>query len=229
MGSRDQLLNDPEEALRLAFDGRLSTMWTALPGIVSAVDLTKMTVSVQPAIQGIVQDENGRTELVNLPLLVDVPLSFPSVAGFCLTLPVAAGDEVLVVFSSRCIDAWWQLGGVQRPMEARMHDLSDGFAIPGIRSVPNVIPSISSTGAQLRNNAGTTYVEISGDGKVKIVTSSQVEVQGILNVTGNVVASGNVTANGEVTAKASLVPVNLSTHTHGGVTVGGGSTGGPVG
>lgn len=223
MGDRSQLLNDPEQALRLAFDGRLSMLWTALPGIVTAVDLDKMTVSVQPSIQGTIEDDNGSIQSVNLPLLVDVPIAFPSVAGFALTLPVAINSEVLVVFSSRCIDAWWQSGGVQRAMEARMHDLSDGFAIPGIRSIPNVIPNISSTGAQLRNNAGTTFVEIAGDGKIILKSAAGIEVDGNLTVAGDIIAEG------EVTAQSETVPVNLSTHTHTGVTTGSSNTGGPVG
>ena len=65
-----------------------------------------------------------------------MPVVFPGGGGFALTFPVAAGDECLVVFASRCIDAWWQSGGVGEPMEPRMHDLSDGFALIGVRSQP---------------------------------------------------------------------------------------------
>ncbi len=155
MAERSQLLNDGEEAMRLVLDGRLSGLWTAMPCIVKSVNLAKMTLEAQPAIQGTVQNENGVTQSVNYPLLVDVPIVFPSAGGFTMTFPIAANDEVLVVFASRCIDAWWQSGGIGRPMEARMHDLSDGFAIPGPRSQPRVIPAISSTGVQLRNDAGS--------------------------------------------------------------------------
>lgn len=163
---RAQLLNDAEEAMRLVLDGRQSTMWCAMPGIIQSVDLEAMTCEVQPAIQGTIEDENGKAQSVNLPLLVDVPIVFPSAGGFLITMPMASGDEVLIVFASRCIDAWWQSGGVQRPMEARMHDLSDGFAIPGPRSQPNVAGSISSTDLQIRNNAGTTLLSIGADNKI---------------------------------------------------------------
>lgn len=222
MADRAQLYNDSEEALRLAFDGRLSTLWTNMPGIVTAVDFTKMTCSVQPAIQGVIEDENGVKTFVNLPLLVDVPICFPKAGGFIFTLPLAVNDEVLVIIASRCIDAWWQSGGIQKPMEARMHDLSDGFAIPGPCSQPNVISSISSTGAQIRNTAGTTYVELSADGKIKLVAPSEISMSAT-----NIKMTGHLTVTGEVTG--GVVPVNLTAHTHTGVTVGGGSTGGPVG
>ncbi len=209
---RNELLNDPTETQQLVLDGRQAMIWTALPGIVKKVDLVAMTLEVQPAIQGSVEDENGATQSVNLPLLVDVPVIFPSAGSFTITFPIAIGDEVLVVFSSRCIDAWWQSGGIQRPMEARMHDLSDGFAIPGPRSQPRVISGINATGIQIRNDAGTSYVEIAADGKIKLVSPSGIAV------TGNLEVSGTITGGG----------IDLATHVHSGVTPGIGTSGPPV-
>lgn len=163
---RLQLLNDTETAVRIALDGRQSVIWTALPCIVNSVDLVAMTLEAQPAIQGVVTNENGVEEFVNLPLLVDVPICFPNAGGFILTFPIASGDEVLIIIASRCIDSWWQSGSIQKPMEARMHDLSDGFAIPGPRSQPRVVSGISSTETQLRNIAGNTYLSLTAGGKI---------------------------------------------------------------
>ncbi len=214
---RDQLLNDAEQAMRLVLDGRQSCIWTTLPGIVTAVDLTKMTCEVQPAIQGTIEDENGKLQAVNLPLLVDVPIVFPRGGGFLITLPLAVDDEVLVSFASRCIDAWWQSGGIQRPMEARMHDLSDGFAIPGPWSQRNLPAGVSSTGAQIRNLDGDAYVEISADGKIKLVSPSEIDVTGDLKVTGTITATTDV--------KVGVVSLKLHTHP---VTTAPGTTGVPT-
>lgn len=163
-----EYLNDVEEANRLMLDGRQSAMWTAMPAIVQSVDLTKMTCVVQLAIQGRFEDAKGGINWVNIGKLLDVPIVFPSAGGFLVTLPMAAGDEVLVVFGSRCIDFWWQNGGYQnQPAEYRMHDLSDGFAIPGPRSIPNLpVGSINATDLQIRNSAGTVYLSIGADGKI---------------------------------------------------------------
>lgn len=218
MADRNQLLNDAEEAQRVVLDGRQSTIWTAMPGIVKAVDLTKMTVSAQLAIQGVIENEDGSTQSINLPLLVDVPIVFPSAGGFTITFPIAVGDEVLVVFASRCMDSWWQSGGVGRPMEARMHDLSDGFAIPGPKSQPNVVGGISATALQIRNNAGTSYIEIAANGAIKIVAPIGLTVQGNMHVTGGIITDADVNADG----------VSVKTHVHTGVTTGGSNTGGPV-
>ncbi len=197
LNTRAQLRNDPESAHLAALDGRQAMIWTAMPGIVTAVDFSDMTLSVQPAIKGSVTLENGDTSFVDLPLLIKVPIQFPMAGGFALTLPVQANDEVLVVFSSRCIDAWWQSGGVQKAMEARMHDLSDGFAIVGIKSVPNKLSNISTSEAQLRTNDGATYIALTADNKIKMVAAN-------IEVTGNLIVTGNVTSG----------LINLATHTH---------------
>ena len=164
-------MNDREEAFRQAFEGQQVQMWTAIPGYIVDVDLDAMTCSVQPTISSTTVLPDGTRKPQNLPILINVPIIFPSAGGFTITFPIAANDEVLVVFSSRCIDSWWLYSGVQQPMEGRMHDLSDGFAFPGPKSVPNTIGGISSTHLQIRNNAGTTYFQL-GSNKMNLVNAT---------------------------------------------------------
>jgi hypothetical protein len=162
-----QYLNDNEEALRLAMENNRAGLWTAMPAIVQSVNLAKMTCVVQLAIQGRYEDQQGKLNWVNISKISDVPICFPSAGGFTITFPMAINDEVLVIFASKCIDAWWQNGGyLNKPMEYRMHDLSDGFAIPGPKSLPNVLTGISATDIQIRNKAGTTFLSIGVDGKI---------------------------------------------------------------
>lgn len=97
-----------------------------LPGIIQSFDPDSITCTVLPAIKG--SDGN---ESSDLPLLVDVPVIFPRGGGCTLTFPVKESDECLLIFSDRCIDFWWQNGGVQEPVDPRQHDLSDAFAIVG--------------------------------------------------------------------------------------------------
>lgn len=241
MSNRLELLNNPEEALRVALDGRMASVWTALPGIITKVNFDAMTCEVQPAIQGIITNPDGTTKNVNLPLLVDVPIVFPSAGGFILTFPMKADDEVLVIIASRCIDTWWQSGGIGLPAEARMHDLSDGFAIPGPRSQPKKVSNISAENVQLRNDEGDTYIEITPGGKVKIEATTEVElkapnikiegetsINGETSITGNLNVSGNVSASGSVEGSTVQTSggIGLASHKHGGVQPGSGSTGG---
>lgn len=163
---RNELLNDSMTAQRYALDGRQSQIWTAFPAIVQSVDLEAMTLTCVAAINGVELDSENAINYHAMPVLEDVPIVFPSAGGFTITFPIAAGDEVLVIIANRCIDSWWQNGGFQNPIEFRMHDLSDGFAIPGPKSQPKVIDSISSTDLQIRNDAGTAFLSIGADGKI---------------------------------------------------------------
>lgn len=165
-----ELLIDKEEQAVRSFKARQATIWTALPGIIQSFNPTEMTCVVQPAIKAVIFSQDGSAVDVALPLLLDCPVQFPSGGGLVLTFPLTQGDECLVVFASRCIDAWWASGGIQAQAELRMHDLSDGFCIPGISSVPNVIPNISATSAQLRDKAGDTLIDVKS-GEVSIVAA----------------------------------------------------------
>ncbi len=156
--------NPFEEGIISATRGALASVWTALPGEIVSINRAAQTVVVQPTIQAQATDKKGTKFLINMPLLLDCPVQFPEGGGFLLTFPVEVGDECLVVFASRCIDAWWQNGGVQPQAELRMHDLSDGFAILGFRSQPNMTPNISATATELRNKAGTVKISMSDAG-----------------------------------------------------------------
>ncbi len=133
----------------------------AIPGIIQSFDAAAQTVTVQPALrEKIITD--GDEVWTDIPLLVDVPVALPRAGGYALTLPIRSGDECLVVFGDMCMDGWWQSGGVQNQVECRRHDLSDGFAIVGVWSQPRVLPNYSTGSAQLRNDDGSAYVEITG-------------------------------------------------------------------
>lgn len=216
---RRERLGDPEEALRAAMDGRQAAMWTALPGLIESYDATKGTCVVQPSIQMTQEKPDLSVAPITLPLLLDCPVVFPAGGGVTLTFPIAKGDECLVVFASRCIDAWWQSGGVQPQAEFRMHDLSDGFALVGVRSQPRVLTGVSTTTAQLRSDDGTTFVELDPAGQVVTITAP-----GGLTINADVTVNGKITTTGDVTANGTSV----HTHKHGGVTAGGAQTGAPV-
>lgn len=192
---RRELLDDEQEALRLAMDGRLTSLWTAIPGIIQSVNFDNMTVEVQPTIQARIQAPNGSFSFVNLPVLVDVPIVFPSAGGYTITFPIKANDEVLVIFSSRCIDAWWSSGQISVQAELRLHDLSDGFAIPGPKSVPNVISNISTDSLQIRNNSGSTFIDVK-DSLIKVKAPSAEVEASTITLKGNVVVTGSLTVAG---------------------------------
>lgn len=175
---RRERIDSLQDAMLVTLRGWQADMWTALPGIVQSFDPEKKTCVVQPTTLAQLTAEDGTRSWIKMPLLLDCPIVFPSGGGYTLTFPVQSGDECLVVFSSRCIDAWWQSGKVDILQVLRMHDLSDGFVFVGASSNPNVPPNISTTAVQLRNQAGTTFVEIDGANVVVKATSITCEDSG---------------------------------------------------
>lgn len=193
-----------------------SILRVSLPGIVQSFDPVTCTCTVQPAIAGQGIDAKGQVQSAPLPLLTDVPVIFPRGGGCTITFPVKAGDECLVIFSDRCIDFWWQNGGVQEPVDPRQHDLSDAFAIVGPQSQAQKISGISTTSVQVRTDDGSSFIELMQGGNVNITTP-------LLTVNGNLQVNGTVTSTGDQVAKG----ISQTGHVHSGVQSGSSQTGGP--
>jgi hypothetical protein len=194
----NERVDDYEESMRAMLDGMMAGLQTALPGIIESFNAATQTASVLPAIKANVRKQDGSAEQAALPMLVDVPVYFPGGGGYSLTFPIAKGDECLLVFSSRCIDAWWQQSGQQPPMESRSHSLSDAIAFVGLRSKPRALAGLSAGAAQLRGDSGGTYIELSGNA-VNIVAPG-----GITFTTPTLQVSGDVKAG----------TISLKTHVH---------------
>lgn len=251
MDRRERIPSKTNTAMIVALRAWLSSwqgnIWTALPAYIAAnpgYNAAKLTVSAQPTIQGQFQQPDGTWLSANLPLCLDCPVMFPGGGGFVLTFPLATNDEGLLVFASRCIDSWWQSGGIQTQAELRMHDMSDGFFIPtGGLSQPNVPSALSTTTCQLRSIDGSTYVEVANGKIINIVAPTG------LNVNAPVTFQQSVTFLGQVNGQsggggtvnfgsASLKTSgdietggvdSINSHTHSGVQSGGSDTGPPVG
>lgn len=213
---RREWLNDNEECFKLSFEYLQSGMWTALPAIVTAVDLDKQTISAQCGIKGQYTDEEGVIHPIDMPLFQDVVLCFPRAGGFSITFPVQAGDEVLIVFSCRCIDGWWQSGGINNiPPEFRMHDLSDGFAILAPTSQPKKLSGISSDSIQIRNDEQTKFIEISPSA-VTVLSDGDINLTGEnINITGNITESAtNLYLNATVSIHVTAPDIYISGRIH---------------
>ncbi|MDV0603377.1 Gp138 family membrane-puncturing spike protein [Raoultella ornithinolytica] len=234
-------LGSKEQADAQLAQAIMSAMRVSIPGIIQSFDPDAVTAVIQPAIKGVEHDTSGAEISVNLPLLVDVPVVFPRGGGCTLTFPVKEGDECLVIFADRCIDFWWQSGGIQEPVDGRMHDLSDAFCIVGPQSQAKKINGISTTAAQLRTDDGSAFIELSAGGDITATTAGNATINApeiILN--GNVTINGNLsqgmgesggtaTMHGPVTVTNDVTAggKSLMTHTHGGVEHGNDSTGEP--
>ena len=135
---------------------------TAIPAIVQTFNVDQKIVDVIPAIKRQYED----CEIVQLPLIKDVPIAYPQASNFALAFPLEKDDPVLLVFSERSIEQWKNRGGILDPGDVRKHDMSDAIAYPGINKL--------STG--LKPEAGKVKIQYH-NGIISIDNSSEIRVE----------------------------------------------------
>jgi len=166
-----ELVGGMDDLFRIFGDTLNNKLRVAIPCLVHSFDPNTQTITAQPVLRENIRKPDLTTEWVQLPLLLDVPIVLPRAGNFVMTMPVAVGDECLVIFADMCIDAWYSNGGIQNQIEKRRHDLSDAIAILGIWSQPNKISDYSTDSTQLRTFDGTSYIELK-DNEINLVASS---------------------------------------------------------
>lgn len=132
-----------------------------IPGVIQQYDPKTNTASIQPAIREEIVNEDNTVQYMNLPILVNVPIIFPSCSIGSIKMLLKKGDECLVLFSDLSIDNFWKYANVQNPIEVRRHDLSDGIAIPCVLSQPNTKP-FNGTGMEITSE--DSKISITKDG-----------------------------------------------------------------
>lgn len=236
--SKDRL-SSLEALAQHAIKNALKDLHTMLPGIIDTFDPSTQTCKVQPAIKRIFTDG----EEVELPVLINVPVSFPTAGDFSITFPIKKGDECIILFSERSLDNWLKFGDIRKPNDKRFHDLSDGLVLMGLRSNPNALSSYDPNNLVIRDETNDAKIIIGDDKKILldssvevIVTAPNTKIDGTLNVTGAVtldselsvtgattvadISADNVEASGDVTAGG----ISLTSHTHGYIGAGQGSS-----
>jgi len=97
------------------------------------------TIGCMPVINRVVEGDSRQ-----LPEFIELPPVIIQGGGSYIAEPIAIGDYCLVLISERCYDAWYAGSDFVPPLEMRMHDYSDGFALCGINpqaaaiSIPKV-------------------------------------------------------------------------------------------
>lgn len=148
--------------------------------------------------------KNGKTS--TYPKLLSCPVFTLQGGGASAQFPIKIGDTCLVLFSDRNLDAWYQNGQQQPPLDGRAHDLSDGIALVGLNWQGDAtIPPVSTTEARLILADGVTKVGLQS-GKITVQNQTQ-SLKTILDVM--LTAMGSATtvaqiASAATTAKASF-------------------------
>lgn len=116
------------EAIKNLVKGILSGVHTCMPAQVDSYDPAKQKATVKPLLKRAYAD--GKYTV--FPSITDVPVIFPRSGKASLTLPVNAGDTVMLVFAERSMDQWLIKGGEAETKLESQFDLSDAVAIPGL-------------------------------------------------------------------------------------------------
>lgn len=179
-----------------------------VPGSVSGIN-GDGTVNVAVGLmQHAQQRELPFGQDISYPPLVNCPVFTLQGGGVGAVMPVAVGDECLVVFSDRCIGNWILTGQPMPQPVLRMHDISDGFVLVGLNSQANnlltpldateggICTVGSAVGAKVAIDNVTDKISIKNDTAGSLLTILQLLVTGILGMTagGNAMvdATGNV-------------------------------------
>lgn len=216
----------------------LSEIHTCLPGKIISWDGSLAVV--KPAMP--IALSSGDT--LAPPSIVSVPVCFAVGLGgsAMVSVPLTAGDDVLLHFSEDALESWLS-GSDDAPNDPRRFDLSDCFASPLVR--PGV--GVADTD-NLRLICGSASLKMAPSGEVELVASSFKVVSPVSEFTGNtqtvgqiigsggmavsggggVSCNGNIAITGNVAASGDVVGagVSLASHTHTGDS--GGTTSPPL-
>src|ERR1700761_2138994 len=117
----------------------LSGLHTCMPAeVVRVLDgpNQRQFVDVQPSLQRLVWDEDAGVFVdETLPVVPCVPVGYMQGGGFFVSVPIAVGDFVTLVFAERSLDHWLQVGrkrnGAATPTgDVGTHTLEGAIALP---------------------------------------------------------------------------------------------------
>lgn len=199
----NQNLISSEPALKDLIPQILKTVGIAFQchhvGTIISFDASNQTCQVSVNYKKSVFQANAAGEiveqLVNYPTLADVPVLFIGGGQGVLTFPVAAGDECIVLFNDRDFDNWLTTGNTGAASNSpRLHSLSDGMAVVGLRSYPNAISDFNEEVPEFRSLDGTTAFSPGADAATMRAdtTTAKVNTGGkfiVTNPTGEMLAA----------------------------------------
>ena len=156
------------DVIREAIRARMIETHTALPGVIQAFDPATQRADVRIPLLRVFTDLDGDETLEPWPLLSGVRVYMLHGGGFHQSLPVAEGDECMVIFLERDASRWMGGGKDQKPETNRTHDISDGVALVGFNSDPKRIPGYNGSDFVIAADAGGQSVILRANGDVEI-------------------------------------------------------------
>jgi hypothetical protein len=122
-------MNDLHEILKDSFDYNFDRYSFCKTGIITAVN-SDNTVNVKPSILKANPDGSVQEQ----PIIYNVQVCGQRTASASVTLPIAKGDQCLLLFTDESLDNWQQSKSSEaiNPEDSRTHDVSDCICIVGL-------------------------------------------------------------------------------------------------
>ena len=179
------------QIIQTAVKSALVDTHTSMPGCIVSYNRDLQTCSVQPCIKR----RYSTGEVVNLPIIQNVPVQFPGGGEFKMHYDLEKDDDVLIMFSERSIDEWIKKGGTVESTQKRIHDLTDAFVIPGVLPEPKAYSPQGPKGSFEISNGSNSFI-ISKDGKIKISNDDSELVSVLIELMTEMITGKNLTGVG---------------------------------
>ena len=169
------------ELYKRNFAEMMKDVATSIPGHIISFDPRTQLAQVQIGVVRI----DVRGTVFTPPPLIEVPVYFAG-GKWVVEYQIDPKDEGVIFL--------------------RFHDINDAMFLPGIRSLNNVITDFANDGIRIRNEDGTHYVWIKGDGTIESTNGTATDTlapDGTItrtNGAGNITMSpdGTVNINGAI-------------------------------
>lgn len=155
-------------------------------GRIQSFNVSTKTAEIQILFKRVMPDQT----IKSYPVLVDCPVFTLQGGGSYLEMPIAAGDQCIILFSDRNIDAWYKNGAEAAPFTDRCHDMSDGIALVGINALTSTLANYATDEVKLVY--GNAKIGEKG-GKITIrnnSTSLLTVIDGLIDVIKGLTAGG---------------------------------------
>lgn len=228
--SLKDLLDQYKKQIFLSFNCHaLATIQSFDPGDDRNAPTVTATINYKQTFYNINVQGQYVPQLVDYPPITDMPVIILGGGPGTLTMPIAQGDECMVLFNDVDMDNWFQSGLPGGVATNRMHSFSDGIALIGVHSNLHPITNYDPVRAILR--AGTAVLGpnpsnskillanvapiVAGDGSLSYTTTLNTLLQTLITTIENLVsATAAITVTGVSTGGSpSGPPANAATIT----------------
>jgi len=208
------------EVLKDAMRAELLDVHTMLPCSVKSYDSETQKASLIPLLRKKYRDET----IVDLPVINDVPVQWPSGGGAFIHFPLSEGDTGMAIFCERSLDIWLSgEGETVTPNDPRHHDITDAVFIPCVRTFKTAFSGIIGTSIHIKH--GDAEIELTSGGNVNILGGNiKLDAATLIDV---LAATINLGTGAEKAVLGDTLASLYAAHTHSGVTSGPSVTGPP--